>query len=520
MATDLRSQTRDLFVEVDSVQGPIDVAEIAALAATVDSIVRANVEEPVALTAAVGRRKAWRNLVAAVAAALVVLLLIGGTAWLSRGVDVPPADSPTPTTEAIDQTTFDVDSIPLPVIAEAVTPSSIGAVTWTVYEGSWTDELEAGLDSAARSSTPASQRPPTPTLPESIVLHADGIVVDATPNFIGGTTELALHDWAFAVDWVETAALRGGEEIREAAAGVDGRVGAVVNRQTGEIDILLFASANEKHNYIDSSRRGSDGLPTDTTTPFELVAQYRFVTVESEGQWTLDAFDRVTGERIGSITSGLPLVNDGFPEGIVTVSTPDSVTLTEPEWLEEAARNGYNWIGLDLDDSLFLYVEGDGTTYVAWRSTNGEDWENLGRVFPPGYMLQQIEGNADTGWTAYLDNVSEPDAPAPNFIHAFSNDGLNWTIYDDLPEHCGNIYRLAAGWVCTSDPLDQFTLDVWTSPDGLTWDEIITTGLPSLAELSGTSFSSTSRQAGDDTIILHVTTDAQPETRIWLIQFP
>lgn len=455
----------------------------------------------------------------AVAAAVLVLLLIGGAALLSRASETRPADSPTPTTEAIDSATFDVESIPLPVTAETVTPSSIGPVTWTVHEGSWTDELEAGLDSAARSSTPASQRPPTPTLPESI-FSADGIVVDVDANFLGANDGVALHDWGFGVDWVETAALRGDEEIREAAAGVDGRVGAVVNRQSGEIDILLFASANEKHNYLDSSRHGSNGLPTDTTTPFALVAQYRFVTAETEGQWTLEAFDRVTGDRIGSITSVLPLVNGGFAEGIVTVSTPDSVTLTEPEWLEEAARNGYNWIGLDLDDSPLLYVEGDGTTYAAWRSTNGEDWENLGPVFPRGYRLQQIEGNADTGWTAYLDNVSEPDAPGPHFIHAFSDDGLNWTIYDDLPEHCSNIYRLAAGWVCTSDPADQFTLDVWTSPDGLTWDEVITTGLPSPADLSGTGFSSTSRQAGDDTIILHVTTDAQPETRIWVIQFP
>lgn len=97
-------------------------------------------------------------------------------------------------------------------------------------------------------------------------------------------------------------------------------------------------------------------------------------------------------------------------------------------------------------------------------------------------------------------------------------DGLNWTINDALPGSCVSFYHLTAGWVCMSEPIDEFTLDLWTSPDGLTWDEVDTTSLPSPANLGGTGFSSTQQQVGDDTVVMRVTAGAG-KTVTWVIQF-
>jgi hypothetical protein len=374
--------------------------------------------------------------------------------------------------------------------------------------------MEAGFDSVPGSSTAEKSRLRTPKLPESI-FNADGIAVDVSANFLGGTEELALHDWLFLVDWAETAALRGDETLQ--ASQRDGRIGAVVYREIEEVDILLFASRDERSNYLDSSRFSSGGLPTDTTTPFEVVAQYQLVTSEDDGRWTLEALDRVSGDRIGLITSVVPFVDGQPAEGVMTVTTGESVAIAEPEWLAEAVRNGSNWVHVDLDDSLLLYVEGDRLTYDAWRSTNGTEWENLGSPFPEGYRLEEIVGNADAGWSAYLDDDTESNAPGPQSVVAFSADGLNWSINDALPESCVSFYYLTAGWVCTSEP-DEFILELWTSPDGLTWDEVDTTSLPSPADLGGTGFSSTQQQIGDDAIVMRVTADAG-KTVTWVIQF-
>jgi hypothetical protein len=470
------------------------------------------------------RRPGWPY---AVAAAVVVLLLIGGAAWLSRRSDTPPADAPTPTTAPIDSTTtaaigetlsvqeFDVESVPLPVIAEAVTPSSIGVATWTVYEGVWTDELDAGLE-AAVSSGVADQSPvPEPTLPESI-FSADGIVVDVGANFLGATGGLSLHDWMFRVDWVETALRDGGEELRAAAQ--EGRVGSVVDRVSGSVEILLFANEDAKWNYLDSARHSSDGLPVADDVPFDRISRYQFSTIASEERFALEAVDATTGESVGTITAAFPISDGQFAEGVVTLSDGESVELVEPAWLDVAALHGFNWFHVDVADAFVVYAERDGFTYEGWRSTDGREWESLGSPFPEGYAPQQGVAGAG-GWLAYLDDLTESNPPGPDFLHAFSNDGLVWTIIDDVPEICGDIYRIEAGWVCVSNPVGVFTLDVWTSSDGIAWEEVITTGLPSPADLAGESGSGSTMRVGDKLIVIQLTPDARPETRLWVIQW-
>jgi hypothetical protein len=103
MPTDLREQTRGLFVQVEQLQQPIDVAEIVHRAADAD--------REVATLAAVdghgvGRSGLSRGALTAAAAAVAVLLLVGGVAWLTRlGDQSPPAGEPPATTAAANPTT-------------------------------------------------------------------------------------------------------------------------------------------------------------------------------------------------------------------------------------------------------------------------------------------------------------------------------------------------------------------------------------------------------------------------------
>jgi hypothetical protein len=515
MSTGLLDQLDTYFSDVDAAQGRVTPEQVADRLDQVRELPRAGV--PV--------RQRPRIWVAVAAAAAAMLLTVGAASLLFRGDggSVPPATEPAVSTstaaststtigEATSPPDFDVDSIPLPVIAEEVTPSSIGVATWTVYEGLWTNELEAGLWAVADSTRADEQALPEPVLPQSI-FSADGIVVDANANYLGAVDGVALHNWLFRVDWVETVVLHGEEEFRVAAD--DGLIGEVVGREPGSVDVLLFASEDEKRDYL---RAIIEGFPVPGDIPFETIAEYRFSAVETEGRWTFEATDTATGERLGSVTSALPITNSQYPEGVITLSGDESVELVEPDWLEAAALHGFNWFHIDVPDAFVVYAERNGSTYEAWRSIDGRTWENLGSTLPEGYFPQQVVGNSDEGWTAYLDDATESNAPGPDFMHAFSDDGLNWIIRDELPEICGEIYRLAAGWVCTSSPVDQFTLDVWTSPDGTAWEEIATAGLPPMSDLEG-SGGGTSVQVGDDTIVIQVTTDAQPETRVWVIQF-
>jgi hypothetical protein len=465
------------------------------------------------------------------AAAAVVLLVLGGVAWLSRPTSAPLSDTPLISTQVTNPATtttvgkavapleFDLEFIPLPVVAELETSSSIGAASFTVYKGAWTDELQASFLTAVRTSAPDEPNPPKPALPESIFSTED-IVVDVGANFLGGSTEAALHDWQFRVDWVETAALHESEQVRVAAD--DRRVGVVVGREPGSIEVLVFGSSDERSNYMDSVRFARcNGFPCDENVPFETVALYQFTTAETNGQWTLEAVDQATGNHIGSINSAFPI--DGkIAEGVITLSTGDSVAMVQPEWLTAQREDGYRWFPLDVADSIILYVERDGFRYEAWKSANGRDWENLGSPFPEGYQIDEIKGNREDGWTTHLNYVSETDdAPGPESMFASSDDGLNWIILNTLPETCEDMYSLEAGWLCTTGPFADPTLGVWTSPNGMAWEEVITTGIPPIVrivdnEMSG---SSTSLEVGDNAIVIWVKSDAETEASLWVIEF-
>jgi Tol biopolymer transport system component len=113
MTVDLRTQTRDLFTEIDRHQQPIGMVDIFDRAENQgpgDELFADGSSSPLWVAAPDGRvgRRRIRLVRVAVAAAVVILVLVGGVAWLSSG---------DPDHDVIDQPTTTV-----------VTPSPPGAI--------------------------------------------------------------------------------------------------------------------------------------------------------------------------------------------------------------------------------------------------------------------------------------------------------------------------------------------------------------------------------------------------------
>ena len=101
MTVDLRDQLQELCAVIEEEQGPVSADDVRARVTPVVPLDR-QMRPPAA------SRRAWP---AAVAGAVLILILVGGVAWLSqRGGDLDPAEEPTETT--IPETTIPVTTVP------------------------------------------------------------------------------------------------------------------------------------------------------------------------------------------------------------------------------------------------------------------------------------------------------------------------------------------------------------------------------------------------------------------------
>jgi hypothetical protein len=211
MSNGLATQIRGTFEALDDAQAPVTVEEIMQSVGSVRLL-------PIGEVQAGARGKRLPLLVAAGAAVLAVAV-VGAVAWLAPVADkTPPAEQPnTATTVPGQDTVPEGDAsieVPASIVAEAVTPSSIGDASWTIYEGDPTDIVaELSRDAPNFINWGLGVRAgDLPAADESLLgslMSVDGIALDVYGRPLGSAGPSTVHRWSVDVDCIETA-LSGG----------------------------------------------------------------------------------------------------------------------------------------------------------------------------------------------------------------------------------------------------------------------------------------------------------------------
>jgi len=277
--------------------------------------------------------------------------------------------------------------------------------------------------------------------------------------------------------------------------------------EQGIVEILLFASAEDSLSY-----EKGDPHPEP-----EAVAEYEWTSAPGDSGWTFDVVDALTGEAVGSISSAFSFDEDL----ILTVSQGETVELVRPDWFEVGRE--YETFYLDVGDSIHAYVKpgsiNSPAAFEIWRSTDGTDWENLGQPqgFPAGYHPERIS-RIDGLYLVYLDDITERNEEALDFLSIRSDDGINWFPVEDLPNRPASIHRVETGWVWAAELGGGKTLSMWTSPDGKNWEPIDTTQIP--GTFYGEDGGGGGWMSSENTLFASAYRDDPPEERLWVVQFP
>ncbi|NNF63154.1 MAG: hypothetical protein HKN07_02750, partial [Acidimicrobiia bacterium] len=257
--------------------------------------------------------QAW----AAVAAAAVVLLLVGGMAWLLRtdqpeepavtSTVVPTTVTPTtviPTTVTPPPTSTAPQSVTPQLVDERVTPTSIGDASWKVFDSSSVDVLD--LMAATDFGAPQHS---APALPDSL-LSSEGIVTSARGHLVATAGDTTLTQWFVEIDWSGTALVHGGESLSDRSdnGGLLHSIGISSSAESGSVTTYLLTGSDEELLDVD----GESYLPgvdpaVDAQLLDHLVAKYDWTSAQSGDVWVVTVVDSESGEPVGSGTSTFPL---------------------------------------------------------------------------------------------------------------------------------------------------------------------------------------------------------------------
>lgn len=499
MSDELRSQLAEYGQYHREAQAPVDLDEIAALGDRV---------RPIPAGRPSPRR--WRRGVAvAVAAAALLLVLVGVVPFL-RDVDraTPPAATVVPTTVAptsvppttapdVEDTTpatttvpiieneqpeADLGSITLPLIAEVVTPSSIGDVTWRIFESAGEGEsfeVMAGLGAAA-SGAPGIDQDLDPSLEQDDVLIVEGpIAVNAYPTPVVSVGSARLTEWSFGFDPIATTMLTAGGDLPERSA--DGRLLGLGDVTGDTIEVALYDNERD----ADLSTHKPAAVESE---PAAIIARYGLDTTLGEDGTVLRVIDADTGQLLGSVTAAITLDSDpsiywGFPlvrQGEYYVSVADTaerlITLSDDGSIEQVRPE---WAGGNLDayvrigERILAYVEPSPFAgFQIWQTVDGRDWTNLGRPngWPSGYAQPQI--TRDDGMLVV--DLNDQIGGRPDNILLTSSNGIDWAPVETLPPGNGRLVGVDDGfaWV------DGEEVELWTSPDAMTWEMVDLSDIP------------------------------------------
>ena len=486
--SDLRTQLKEYL---DETAPPVAFEEITRRIGTTPLSVRIRIAP---------RIPGW---VYAIAAAAVVLLLIGGLALLIRPTVVDPAEElPTPTTVPSTPTTvrgaapegfgglqvieefgsselppsFSASDVDLPIVSQSSTVSPIGEIQWTVFELSsaeqpafldgWTEIPDATVDASHISQFIAS----------------DGILIEARQKVLGIIGEMSLQEWDVGVAWPETISL---ESQRQEWAD-DGLTLFVEPAERGVVELVLYTMDEDE---------GQDSR-------VEVVARLELSIARNDGTWVVEVVDSETGSLIGTITSSIPWPTDrdildsltGRNSDLMvhTLSTGTSAEVVEPDWFDPLSPQRLEGLTLEevivRDEAFLAYVHGESSdsepVIEVWRSTDGRSWDVAGLIdLPPVGLLDEGDPANPLGWNGILesDGVLIADFWNHDQVYALrrSDDGINWESPQVPPIPVGNpifgnpngsVHPVDAGWVWMSGDATDHAL--WVSDDGDTWHQI------------------------------------------------
>lgn len=481
MSTHLRSQLADYGGYHREKQHPVGLEEIATLREKV---------RPVPVYTPPPRR--WRHgLAVAVAAGILVLVALGVVPLLlSREGETNPANPvPTsipasiPTTQStpeVDETNpeemivpkveenpeVDLDSIELPLITEVVTPSSIGDVTWRIYESNGEEqsfEVMTNLGATVRDAGHADQELDPSLAPDEIFVDEGSIVAQVSPSPLGAAGSSYLTRWNAWFDPFGTVLLANPDLSGNPHEGEESLLGFGEHGET--IEVALYATEEE----ASLSRNKPSEL---TTGPVEIVARYRLDTSLQDDGTVLQVIDADAGQLIGRVTATIPLdwspFDDDSGDGFYTVSDGEGVEQVSPDW-DGGDFDAYVAAG----DRILVYIESSqGGPYQIWETMDGRDWSNLGSPngWPNGYAQPEVT----YGDGMFLVDLNDQVGGRADNVLLTSPNGVDWAPIESLPSGSGRLIRVDSGlaWVGGE------AVEVWTSSDGTTWDSIDLPVLP------------------------------------------
>jgi hypothetical protein len=486
MPVDLSTQTRDLFTRIDERQEPIGLTEITTLAQT-----RAETSPPdavvglgeVASSDLVVNRSWWRKLGVAVAAAALVLLVVGGVAWLSRSVETEdPADQSTTTT--VPTTTTIVDAARAELTLEQQDSqlefaAAFGAVGACEGSGPW--QCEGHFDVALFDGPRTVFVTVTETDDEysDIPGHEQHTLLlsVATRGLLEAELGL-LYEWALVnhPDTTEQLCGVGFQGDDDYAAWPPGY------RANGDCGMHLRALIAEYK-------------PEETAKRFGAVVLEPATGV---GSW-------------GPVEDALSLGDSGLninPNNIhrdffAVASTPYGLVASSTDGLWISVDEGHIWEPFVRDQVVFqpessfariahsptgtLVIDTNGDSpnpqNNAWFSTDGVTWTPTELLPTEPSRILWLVPIAD----GFLGMTQSPvQGVKPAVFHTV--DGTSWEpIPPDAPDiRFWSIVETPFGYYGTATTGD--TQSVWYSPDGLDWQrEVLAIDGPGLIEMAGSS---------------------------------
>ena len=381
MSTGLLTQLQSYYSQIDELQDPIRPDEVAQLLDKVRELPLPPVRVPV--------RVPRRGLRVAAVTAAIVLLLVGGVAWLSRQGEG----------EVVDQST---------TIDPSTTATTVAEIP------------EFDIEGFAPS------------------MSGVGFVNEEWVSFGLGSQEFTVRDTTFAV-WDGTVGIDWRDVIRSV---VDESTRLSIENQRGGAGGQyreVFREWIPELGFIDfhwGHPRPLANLPSEG----DSFAQLRLDFKGSSDDWVIDVSDVATGNPVGSIAGSLPGLEEdqilaevagGFGRiGWFFVSDGEDQVVVTPPWTSYFAPGGSRFIVAGETIFAFMVTGEDGPGQMTiWSSTDGQTWEDLGWTPWLGHIYAidtLVERNGEI--LALVVNSGErPSNEKEGTIHYWSSsDGVNW----------------------------------------------------------------------------------------------
>jgi hypothetical protein len=505
---DIRSQLDEYFSYVDETQGSVDVHDV------VEKVV------PLPIEPVPGRLSGRGGWLVAVAAAVLVLVLIGGFGLLARVVnetdDAPVVDEPVVTTTqpAVTSTTvtaspaeteeavveveapWSVDDLPAETVV-GVIDTPLGPANWVQLS----DHSDAVPGDDGRSFE-AIKWPSGFAIfqqPDQLWVSSDGIDWHIEPLPIPADerdASLTLVDDVYwlvssgpASLWRSMNGLSWEEydlsEVIPGAVGLNWEMDHTLPVTVGDLT-LVYASFRSNFPYAEyAPNLTEDGRVCDDHVRLAKLGRDLFQVVEDFGEGPdcaeqpvlrmietdtgLQVIDNNTGDELGEILGAnlndLAHVSEETLVDRLLIISDGNVAYVEVPWLPTGIVTLFS-----AGEAVYAYVD-DWSGVTVWRSEDGRAWTNLGPLTIPGGWFRLV-GDALT--VNYFPPSDDPDARSAAWE---TTDGVEWSPLPDGRPDGTHPWRIESGWFATTDDeYTWFTGQNWWMNVGDSWVSLDETG--------------------------------------------